>query len=203
MWLNELFVLIIGYLICSFPTAFVAGKLIKGIDIRNYGSGNVGATNALRVLGKKWGIFVLVVDMLKGFFSIVFLPKMFNVECSPLFLTFLGISSVVGHIWSLFLKFKGGKGVATTLGVIIGLGVYKFEMFLVILATVGVWILVFIIWKIVSLASLISSIFLPVFTFYICRDFFILTLILFLIIFYRHLSNIKRLFKREEKPLFN
>ncbi|MBP7216705.1 MAG: glycerol-3-phosphate acyltransferase, partial [Candidatus Omnitrophica bacterium] len=129
--------IIISYCIGSFPTAFVFGRLIKGIDIRQFGSGNVGATNALRVLGKKVGITVLCIDIAKGFICVFvigyffqgLIPETLAIVSRLLF----GVSCIIGHNWTIFLQFKGGKGVASTLGVLIGLAATIPGLYIVLL----------------------------------------------------------------------
>ena len=111
--------LIISYLVGSIPTAYLFARIFKGIDIRKHGSGNVGATNAIRVLGKTIGICVLIIDVLKGFVVVLFLADRFSGY--EWFKIAVGFASVCGHNWPVFLRFKGGKGVATSLGVLLGL----------------------------------------------------------------------------------
>ena len=116
---NFIVIAVLSYLIGSIPTAFIFGKALKGIDIRAHGSGNVGATNAFRILGKYPGTAVLIIDMLKGVLPVVFLAGWLKpgVEGSIV----AAIATVCGHNWTCFLNFKGGKGVATSAGVLIGL----------------------------------------------------------------------------------
>jgi glycerol-3-phosphate acyltransferase PlsY len=111
---------IISYIIGSFPTAYVVSKGFFGIDIRKVGSGNVGATNVIRSIGKKWGILVLIIDALKGAIPIILIKKFFGIT-SPYILIIVGISAILGHTYTIFLGFKGGKGVATSLGVMLSL----------------------------------------------------------------------------------
>ena len=157
--------IIASYLIGSIPTAYIFGRLIKGIDIRKHGSGNVGATNALRVLGKKVGITVLILDILKGFITVVFLGNFISGNIP--FLSgeevrlILGISCICGHNWTIFLNFQGGKGIATTLGVLLGLA-FKIGALKIILGILAIiWLAVFLILGIVSIASVFTAIALP------------------------------------------
>jgi len=119
----------IAFLIGSIPTAFIYVKLKTGEDIRSLGSGNVGATNVMRVVGKKHGIFVLFADALKGIVSVLLLSFYFSVDhnaLSPKTYQFLiGLSSILGHVFTPFLCFKGGKGVAVSAGV--GISIYPFQ----------------------------------------------------------------------------
>lgn len=110
---------LMGYLLGSIPTAVWYGKVFHGIDIRKSGSGNAGATNSLRVLGKKAGMVVLVIDILKGF-GAVFLAQQTDIDF-PQLSYWVGIVAVVGHLFPLWAQFRGGKGVATSLGVILAL----------------------------------------------------------------------------------
>jgi len=199
--LIKLILIIISYLIGSIPSAYIAGRVSKNIDIRKFGSGNVGATNAFRVLGKFWGIVVFICDFLKGFFCVGILPHIFKISLEPKFITVLGISVILGHIYTIFLNFKGGKGVATGFGVLLGLGLYIPQFYLVLLIVLGVWMITFYFCEIVSLASILSALTLPLATFYLSKDYFIFTLIVGILIIWRHRSNIKRLLKKEELPV--
>ncbi|MFC1623755.1 glycerol-3-phosphate acyltransferase, partial [Candidatus Omnitrophota bacterium] len=109
-----------SYIIGSIPTAYLFGRLFKGIDIRHFGSGNIGATNTFRVIGRVPGLIVLVIDILKGFICATYIANFF-MYASPvarpeLYKVFTGMAAIAGHNWTLFLKFKGGKGVATSAG---------------------------------------------------------------------------------------
>ena len=195
---------ILAYLIGSIPTSYIFARLLKGLDITKHGSGNVGATNVFRVVGKVPAIFVLLIDILKGAIAVLVLSGMFfnntiGVNLGlELYRILLGTFVISGHVWSIFLKFKGGKGVATTAGVLLALSPK------VLIATVILWCLAFIVFRIVSVASIVSSVFLPIFAvFFKCS----LSLVLFCVILcimgtYKHKSNIKRLIRGEEKKLF-
>ncbi|MDI6606795.1 MAG: glycerol-3-phosphate acyltransferase, partial [Candidatus Omnitrophota bacterium] len=117
--------IIVSYLTGSIPTAYIFGRVFKGIDIRKFGSGNVGATNALRVLGKGPAIAVLLIDAFKGFVVVTLLADLLIAHLGGIsaqtLRILLGIACICGHNWTVFLKFRGGKGVATTLGVLLGL----------------------------------------------------------------------------------
>jgi len=195
-----------SYLIGSIPTAYIFVRLLKGADIRNFGSGNVGATNALRILGKGPGITVLVIDMLKGLVVVVFLAnilaaKITNIPEISLRVMF-GLSCIFGHIWTVFLKFKGGKGVATTLGVLLGLSitVAGIQLFLCIILT---WLLVFLLTKIVSISSIITGISLPLYMALFKQPGVLIYSSIFLcaLIIIRHKSNLKRLLQGKEPRL--
>lgn len=198
--------IILSYLAGSIPTAYIFGRLLKGIDIRNYGSGNIGATNALRVLGKGPGITVLVIDILKGFLPVLLLGGFILTKTAfkpELTLIFLGISCICGHIWTLFLNFNGGKGIATTLGVLIAIACKISGLSLVLWLAVFTWLLVFLVFRYVSLASVISAITLP---FYMAifgqSKIMLLTgIILSCFAIYRHKENVRRLIAGTEKKL--
>jgi len=119
-----LILLLAAYLIGSIPTSIIAGKVLRGIDIREYGSRNPGATNTFRVLGKKIGITVGLIDIFKGFFAVYFLPVLIpagGAVSQEIRMIVAGLAVVAGHIWTVFAGFKGGKGVGTAFGVFIGL----------------------------------------------------------------------------------
>jgi len=198
---------LISYLLGSFPTAYVYGRISKGIDIRNYGSKNIGATNTLRVLGKKAGLIVLVIDLIKGLTAVLFIAYLFYYYSSnPINLLFFRISSgcgvVAGHIYSLFLKFKGGKGVATSVGVLLGI------VPLAAFSAFTVWLLFFFLFGYVSLASICASLSLPLFIIlfypadphFLALILFALTISLWVII--KHRENINRLVSRKEDKIF-
>lgn len=189
----------LSYLIGSIPAAFMAGKLLKGIDIREHGSGNMGATNVFRVLGKGPGIVVLAVDILKGVLGVVLVGQLFQFEEIFTFVV-LGIASVCGHNWTVFLKFKGGKGIATSLGVLIGLTI-KFSVLGPVLGfTLLVWLITFALSAYISLASIIAAIVLPLIMVLTHQVFEVVGLgvIFCLSVIFRHKANIKRLLAGEE-----
>lgn len=194
--------IILSFLIGSIPTGFWLGKILKGIDIRKYGSGNVGATNVFRVLGKLWGIIVLLIDIFKGIFPVVFLPSLVNQAfvTGEILRICLGISAIAGHNWSIFLGFKGGKGVATSLGVLIGLAVALSQLRLVLLLSMVVWVFVFLISGFVSLASIICAVFLPVLVIFFTKSKVLIIFSLCVAFFglLRHKSNIYRLLEKKE-----
>ncbi len=199
--------IIISYLIGSIPTAYLFGKIFKGIDIRNFGSGNVGATNALRVFGKRAGIIVLLIDIFKGVVPVIFIADLVLAKSSIIpgeALRFiLGLICICGHNWTIFLNFKGGKGVATSLGVLIGLS-FKIFVFPKILGIVIlVWLLSFILLRIVSLSSLLAGITFPVAAlfFQLSKPLIILSFFAAGFIILRHRTNLVRLFQGKEPRL--
>ena len=195
---NNLLAIVISYFIGSIPTGYILGRWVKGIDIRDFGSGNVGATNSFRVLGKGYGIVVLLVDILKGLFVVVAIGNLFQVHVYGCII--LGLFAVIGHNWSIFLKFRGGKGIATTLGVLMGFSIQVPSVGLVLLVCVMTWLLVFIISGYVSLASMIASIMLPI-SLVVTNHaipWVLLGVVICLMVVIRHRPNIKRLLEGQE-----
>lgn len=198
---------LISYLIGAVPTAYLAGRLTKKIDIRKHGSGNVGATNAFRVLGPGVGVSVLLLDTLKGVIPVVlvsdFIIKQYPAYDSILLGIILGIVAVFGHSFTIFLKFKGGKGMATTLGVLIGLSIKLPAVKLILILELLIWIIVFLLTRIVSSASIVSAVFFPLF-FIIFKQplaLIMMSLVLSIFIIIRHKSNIIRILRKEEPRL--
>ena len=152
-------VLLLSYLIGSIPTSIITSKVLKGIDIRNYGSGNAGGTNALRVLGWRAGLFVIAVDIFKGFTAAFWIARLaygaFGLEPEALQLM-AGCAAVTGHVWTVFAQFRGGKGVATAAGLLLALN------WLALLICTAVFVTVIFIFRIVSLASIIGAASLPI-----------------------------------------
>ena len=178
-----------AYLIGSCPTGFIAAKAIKGVDIRTYGSGNIGATNTGRLLGKKWAVAVAAFDMLKGGIAIM-LVSIFTQEAFVLAL--VGLFAVLGHNYPLWLNFKGGKGVATTFGVFA-----FFDFFNPLPALLGgcIWYLLMKKTKYVSIASMgalfVSAFLMPLFG--MPRPYYSAALFLAALSVWRHKSNIARI----------
>lgn len=199
--------IVISYIIGSIPTAYLFVRGLKGIDIRQYGSGNVGATNALRLLGKGAGISVLILDILKGFLTVVILGSFVNSKASTIpgeILGFIfGFVCVCGHIWTVFLGFKGGKGLATTLGVLLGLAVKIQGLMIVLGSSILVWIVVFIAFRIVSVASILSAVALPLFAliFRQRNSLIFSSFVLSALVIWRHKSNLKRILQGKESRL--
>jgi len=199
------FVLFLGflsaYVIGSIPTAYMFGRILKGIDIREYGSGNVGATNVFRIMGKVPGAIVLLIDVIKGYVAATCLASGFlylaPVTRPELYRILVGLSAIAGHNWTIFLKFRGGKGVATSAGVVIGLIPKIFWLgFLV-------WLVTFFITGFVSLGSIVAVVSVPVFTlaFGEPAEIVVFTCLLCLLIVYKHKANIRRLANGEEKRI--
>jgi len=183
------------YLIGSVPFGLITAKAMGAGDIRKMGSGNIGATNVLRSAGKFGGAITLLLDVLKGFIPLVVAKSWWGIGNWTLLMGFLAI---VGHNYPIYLKFKGGKGVATSFGVLIALWP---DIGLIIL---GLWIASVIIWRYSSLAALISFAVLPIIIIILGEGslhYFIFSIIVSVMIFYRHKDNIKRLLKGEEKKI--
>jgi len=199
--------IIISYLIGSIPTAYIFGRVLKGIDIRKFGSGNVGATNALRVLGKGPGIIVLALDIIKGLVPVIFLadslfPKV-NFTSADILRIIIGISCICGHNWTVFLNFKGGKGIATTLGVLLGLSAKIYGLKIVLVLVLGTWLVIFLVSRIVSLASVVAGLSLPIYGifFKLSRVMLIASMVLSAFVILRHKANLKRIFQGKEPQL--
>lgn len=196
--------ILLAYLLGSIPTSLWLGRAIKGVDLRDHGSGNAGATNAFRVLGKLIGTVVLLLDMLKGFLAVnlallqhVIIP---GSEAWVILKIALGLLAVVGHIFPVFAGFRGGKGVATITGV--GLAIHP----LAALAAMGVYLLVFLFTRISALGSLLAVLTYPVWIIWVFKSEYltirIFSMVAVLLVLITHRSNIKRLVQGEENSLF-
>tara|TARA_B100001996_G_scaffold17152_1_gene14127 strand:+ start:2072 stop:2650 length:579 start_codon:yes stop_codon:yes gene_type:complete len=181
-------IIIFSYLLGSIPFGFLLTKFFLKKDIRKIGSGNIGATNALRTGNKSIGYSTLILDILKAILPLIFIKIYYN---EHLYISSLCI--FLGHVFPIWLKFKGGKGVATYVGILCCINLYLGICFGII------WLIVFFIFKYSSLSSLVSSLSIPIINFFHLKDdvvfFFI---IMFVLIFYTHRENIKRLLNRSE-----
>ncbi len=187
-----IFAAIITYFCGSLPSGVWLGKKFKNIDIREHGSKNSGATNAYRVLGAKYGIIVMVLDALKGFLPLLFANKVLGIN--GIGIVILGFIAILGHTLSCFLNFKGGKGVATSLGV------FLFLFPAGIFSAFIIFALITVLSKYISLASIVSatmlfifSIFMPVKEGVSRGQIIVLTFVIAVFIIYKHKENIKRL----------
>ncbi len=171
-------------------------KAVRGVDVREYGSGNIGATNVYRVMGLKMGLLVALADICKGMLGVLIINWLI-INQEPVFLLLGGVFTIAGHNWSVFLKFEGGRGVATTCGVLIIL------VPPVLLIVFLLWLLIVITSRYVSVASLAAAFLLPplLLVFNYPFSYFIFCLILSIFVIYRHLENIKRLLKGKENRL--
>lgn len=188
--------MVITYIFGSLPCGVWLGKIVKNIDIRNYGSKNSGATNAYRILGAKYGIMVLFLDALKGYLPL-YLASLFGIDGKAIII--LGVVAILGHTFSFFLNFNGGKGVATSLGV------FLFLMPEVVVILLIVFILVVGITKYVSFGSVLCAALLPILSFFVpIRDEANRSLLIIICFFvgffviYKHKSNIIRLLEGKE-----
>ena len=194
----NLLILFLGYLFGSFPSGYLAGRIAKGIDIRSLGSGSTGATNVLRHIGKRAAIIVFLLDVFKGVLSIL-LAKYLLLNDS--WQVAIGLSTLIGHIWPVWLNWKGGKAVATGLGIFLGLS------WQVGLATLGVFIIMITLFRIVSLASVSASLALPLIMFLsfsssnISLPFLIVSLLAMILVIWRHRENIVRLIRGKEPTI--
>ena len=198
--LEYIYFIIISYLLGSFPSAILVGKLFYNIDVREFGSGNAGATNTFRVLGKKAGLPVLFFDVFKGFISVNLIVFLDIIPYSmdgvfELQLTF-GIAAVIGHLFPVFTGFRGGKGIATLLGILIA--IHPFAAFY----SSFVFVIIFLIFKFVSLASILASFSFPILI-YLLSDSSSNSLIIFsifvpILTLITHQKNIERLIRGEE-----
>ncbi|MDU3266469.1 MAG: glycerol-3-phosphate 1-O-acyltransferase PlsY [Staphylococcus sp.] len=193
--------LILSYLIGAIPNGYVIGKVFFKKDIREFGSGNTGATNSFRVLGKPAGFIVTFLDIFKGFIT-VFFPLWFPVHAQGPISTFfthgliVGIFAIIGHVYPIYLKFKGGKAVATSAGVVLGVN----PILLLILAVIFFGILY--LTKYVSLSSIIAAISCVIGSL-IIHDYILFGMSAFvsIILIFRHRSNIVSIFKGEEPKI--
>jgi len=191
--------IILAYLIGSFPTSFLLARIFKGIDIRKVGSGNAGATNVLRSVGKLPALITLVVDILKGTIVVTLVAGYFysfDIDMRyDAYRGLMGLVVVCGHVWSVFLKFKGGKGVATTLGVAIGLTPFA------LIPSAFIWLVVFYITNFVSLASIMALLLFPAVTCILKYSFYTIlsSVVICSLSIYKHNDNIRRLVRGEEK----
>jgi glycerol-3-phosphate acyltransferase PlsY len=201
--MKELLLIVIAYLIGSIPTALWLSRSYFGIDIRDYGSGNSGATNVFRVLGSRWGSFVMIVDILKGVLATslyILLPYYLTDEWDRTnFMVGLGLAAVVGHIFPIWADFKGGKGVATLFGMILAIQP------LVAACCVGVFMFVLYITRFVSLSSIMASIAFAVFILFIFNEeeplYRAFAISVTLTVMLTHQKNISRLLRGNESKV--
>lgn len=200
--LTLLVIIVVSYLVGSFPTSIIFGKVFKGIDIRDYGSGNAGGTNAFRVMGWKIGLSVMIIDVTKGLIATVLVSqiRVDSVSLAPVYLQIIaGFSAVIGHIWTIFAGFRGGKGVGTAAGMLIGLYpiafIFVFVIFLLVLFTT----------RYVSLSSMTAASSLPFILLILDKlgrpykpQLMVLSIVIALLIIFTHRSNIRRLLAGNE-----
>jgi glycerol-3-phosphate acyltransferase PlsY len=208
-------IMILSYLVGSIPTSLIISKAVRGIDIREHGSGNAGGTNVFRVMGWKYGVLVILLDALKGVIAVVLVTRLYSgtvpfENATPfddftLIQILAGLAAVVGHVWTIFANFRGGKGIATALGML--LIIITIDM----LVAVGVFILVVALSRYVSLGSVMAALSIPL-TLIIRENVFnvhiegyhtllpFITLVVALVI-YTHRKNIGRIFAGSENKI--
>ncbi|MHB1377401.1 MAG: glycerol-3-phosphate 1-O-acyltransferase PlsY [Candidatus Humimicrobiaceae bacterium] len=203
----KILLVVFAYALGSFPTAFIIFKANKGKDIRSVGSGNVGGTNVLRSAGPGLAVLTIIVDILKGFIPVLMIYLFF--PSSYILYIVVSVSVLLGHVFPVFLKFKGGKGISTAGGIIIATCVLpisganlalRLAPAIIIVLTV---LIIFFITRIMSLGSIVATIINPIMFFIFRYDYFVIiaTVIWSVIILIAHRENIKRLFKGEEKKI--
>ncbi len=178
---------LISYLFGSIPFGYLFTKILLKKDIRNIGSGNIGATNVLRTGNKSLGYLTLILDIAKAVVPVTYIK--FNY---PDLVYISALCAFLGHLFPIWLKFKGGKGVATFVGILISINIYYALVFGI------VWTLTFLISRYSSLSSLFASISIPIYLLIINQSNIIFFIIMFVLIFYTHRENIKRLINKEE-----
>ena len=185
--MDYLLTALISYLFGSIPFGYLFTKILLKKDIRDVGSGNIGATNVLRTGNKSLGYLTLVLDIAKAVVPIIYVK--FNY---PDLVYISALCAFLGHLFPVWLKFKGGKGVATFVGILISINIYYATIFGI------VWILTFLVSKYSSLSSLIASMSIPIYLLITSKGNIIFFIIMFVLIFYTHRENIKRLINKEE-----
>ncbi len=203
--MKEVLIIVIAYLIGSVPTAVWVSKGFFGVDIRDYGSGNAGATNTFRVLGSRWGTFVMIMDVLKGvaatslYLLLPFYAATTNEWDRTNLMVGLGLAAVLGHIFPIWADFRGGKGVATLFGMIIAIQP------LVALCCVGVFLLVLYLTRFVSLSSIFASIAFAVLILFIFNEreplYRAFAIAVALLVVLTHQKNISRLLRGSESKV--
>lgn len=193
LWI--LLYLLLTYIIGSIPAGYLVVKIIKNVDIRTVGSGNIGATNVNRVLGIRWFVIVLIFDVIKGFLPVIFSAILF--KNMPVIPVLSGIAAIIGHTFTVFLKFKGGKGVATSLGVFLALAPIS------IISCFVIFLIVLYLFKYISLGSIVAAVLFPAFVFIYGEGGYLNIVFIFaaagaVFIVYKHKENIKRLINGTE-----
>lgn len=215
MTISAILFSLVAYVMGSIPFSYLAGRLLKGIDLRQHGSGNLGATNTYRTLGL-WPAFAVgILDALKGFLPVYFFPALvlsgrggqdltliLGTDPGMVLMLFIGLASIAGHVWTVFLGFRGGKGVTTAFGAFLAIAPLATS------AALAVWLVVLGLGRKVSVASLSAAVCYPLFLFAM-RDnllesellLLLCAVIVSLLVVYTHRSNIARLLRGEEKDI--
>ena len=185
--MEVLIISILSYLMGSVPFGFILTKVFLKKDIRDIGSGNIGATNALRAGNKSLGYGTLFLDIIKAIIPVVYVKLNY-----PDYIFIASLCVFLGHIFPIWLKFKGGKGVATYVGILFSINLTIGFVF------IGVWFFMFLISKYSSLSSLSASLSIPIYLFFFTSQNLVFFSIMFILIFYTHRENVKRLKNKEE-----
>lgn len=200
-WIWNAFILLLAYLVGSVPNSLWIGRLFFGLDVRDHGSKNAGSTNTIRLLGYKAGIPVLLLDIFKGWLAVklIYLTN-YYIPATGDYINFqllLGLAAIIGHIFPVFAGFRGGKGVATLIGVILAIDPIS------TLICIGVFMVTLLITKYVSLGSMIAGLSFPVLVIVVFKtttpSLIIFSLIVFVLLLFTHQKNIERLARNEEK----
>ncbi len=200
----HLFILLLAYLVGSVPNSLWIGRLFFNMDVRNYGSKNAGSTNTIRMLGYKAGLSVLILDIFKGWLAVklIYLTN-FYIPATGDYINFqllLGLAAIIGHIFPVFAGFRGGKGVATLIGVILAIDPIS------TLICIGVFMITLLITKYVSLSSMIAGLSFPVLVIVVFKtttpSLILFSLIVFVLLLFTHQKNIERLARNEEKKAY-
>lgn len=194
-----MFWMFVSYFIGSLPTGYLVARIFRRVDIRTIGSGSIGATNVRRLMGQGWAVFVTVVDMLKG--ALALLLTVDSASSAPWMLSLSALAVVLGHNYPVWLKFKGGKGVATTYGTMFF--IWPYNSFAIVLMSGALWYAVMTSTHYVSLASMLSLLALPAFFWMLDAPlpFILLALTLALLSLLRHRANVGRLLRGQENPV--
>ncbi len=195
--LLSIIIIIVSYFIGAIPTSYILCKVKTNTDIRTVGSKNVGATNASRILGKKWFIIITLLDAAKGFIPVYVSKMLISHTMFTALPIAAGLAAILGHMYPIYLKFKGGKGVAVSSGVFLA-----FDYRIVIVGLL-IFILVLLITRYISAGSILGSLSLPISYYYFNRNnisiiFLIFTLFVMIYVIFKHRKNISRIIKREE-----
>jgi glycerol-3-phosphate acyltransferase PlsY len=191
-----------SYIVGAIPASFIMGKIARGIDLREHGSGNLGAANTFRVLGRRAAVPVLIFDIGKGFFAVWYVSGL--MDGAIWFSLLAAVAVVIGHNYSVFVRFSGGKGVGTTAGAFLALAPYA------VLLCVVIWIATLLLIRIVSLASMVAAVLLPV-SIYLSNillgaethgSVLLLSIVVAVLVIYKHRPNIQRLREGSEKKIF-
>ncbi|MBN9542996.1 MAG: glycerol-3-phosphate 1-O-acyltransferase PlsY [Alphaproteobacteria bacterium] len=192
--MDQYIIFLYSYLIGSIPFGLIIARVFAGKDIRKEGSGNIGTTNVLRTVGKKSALLTLLLDGIKGVIAILITQILFKYHPYDVYLS--GFAAIIGHMFPIWLKFKGGKGVATSAFVLLYINP------ILGLTTIGTWIIVFYLSRISSLSAIVAAALSPVYaiTMFTSEDLPIFCFVISSLVLVKHASNFKRIIRGEEKP---